>query len=32
MARADKEFCLLLFYYEGLINNKDVMLLYDVNS
>ena len=32
MARADQEFCLLLADYEGLINDEEVMLLYDVNS
>ena len=32
MAKADQEFYLLLAHYEGLINDEEVMLLYDVNS
>ena len=32
MAIADQEFCLLLAHYEGLTNDEEVMLLYDVNS
>ena len=32
MVRADQEFCLLLAHYEGLINDEEVMLLYNVNS
>ena len=32
MTRTDQDFCLLLAHYEGLINDEEFMLLYDVNS